>query len=325
MPKPFVDYDSRGRTRPWREKKLLNMDYGTYLEMLHFKKATRVKQCGEVLEFSEDSMGKRKLANAWFCHSRLCPLCNWRRSLKSSWQLTQILEEAHKMKPTARFIFLTLTERNAEGEELRSRIQNFSKAFHKLVNRKAFKQIILGYVRSLEITIKDLPNGGVTYHHHYHILLMVKSTYFKSKQYYLSQAQWTELWQEAMNLDYTPIVNVEAIRPNKRKGTNSLVASAKETAKYQAKPGDYLTARETGEKAKVERDLAVVKTLEEALAGSRQISFGGLLKQIRKDLQLDDVEDGDLVHTSGDDEVSDEVRRIIAKWNSSKCNYFILP
>lgn len=151
---------------------------------------------------------------------------------------------------------------------------------------------------------------------------MVKQTYFRG-DYYLSQAQWTELWQETMNLDYSPIVNVEAIRPNKRKGTNSLVASAKETAKYQAKPGDYLTARETGEKVKVERDLAVVKTLEEALAGSRQISFGGLLKRIRSALQLDDVENGDLVHTSGDDEVSNEVRRIIAKWNASKGNYFV--
>lgn len=321
--KPFVDYDSRGRKRPWREKKLLNMDYGTYLEMLHFKKATRVKQCGEVLEFSEDGTGKRKLARAWFCKSRLCPLCNWRRSMKASWQLEQVLEAAHKREPRARFIFLTLTEKNAEGEELRGRIKNFARAFKKLIRRKIIRQFLLGYVRSLEITIKDLPDGGVTYHHHYHVLLMVKSTYFKSKQYYLSQAKWTELWRDVMDLDYTPIVNVEAVKPNKRKGTNSLVASAKETAKYQAKPGDYLTARETGEKVKVERDLAVVKTLEEALAGSRQISFGGLLKRIRSALQLDDVENGDLVHTSGDDEVSNEVRRIIAKWNASKGNYFV--
>ena len=322
-PKPFVDYDSWGRRRPWREKKLQNMDYGTYLEMLYFKKAARVKLCGDILEFTEDSTGKRKLVSAWFCHSRLCPLCNWRRSLKSVWQLTQILEEAHKEEPKARFIFLTLTEQNAEGNELRNRIQNFSRAFFNLIRRKVIKQFLLGYVRSLEITIKDLPDGGVTYHHHYHVLLMVKSTYFKSKQNYLSQAKWTELWQDVMDLDYTPIVNVEAVRPNRRKGTNSLVASATETAKYQVKPADYLTARETGEKGQVERDLQVVDTLERALAGVRQISFGGLLKQVRKDLQLDDVEDGDLVHTSNDDEVSNEVRRIIAKWNASKGNYFV--
>ena len=320
--KPFADYDSRGRKRPWQKKKLQSLDYVTYLEMLNFKKAARVKECGDVLEFAEDGTGKRKLARAWFCKSRLCPLCNWRRSIKASWQLEQVLEAAHKQEPQSRFIFLTLTEENAEGQELRGRIKTFAKAFEKLIHRKAVKQFLIGYVRSLEITIKDLSDGGVTYHHHYHVLLMVKNSYFK-KGGYLSQKDWTDLWREALGLDYTPIVNVEAIKPNKRKGIDSLVASAKETAKYQVKPGDYLTARETGEKAKVDRDLAVVKTLEEALAGSRQISFGGLLKKVRAELSLDDIEAGDLVHTT-DEKVSDAVRQIIVRWNAKRGNYFFV-
>ncbi|WP_056954921.1 protein rep [Limosilactobacillus ingluviei] len=317
----FVDYDSRGQKRPWQKKKLQSLDYATYLEMLSLKKSARVKECGNVLEFAEDGTGKRKLARAWFCKSRLCPLCNWRRSMKASWQLEQVLEAAHKREPQDRFIFLTLTEKNAEGQELRGRIKNFAKAFEKLIHRKAVKQFLVGYVRSLEITINDLPDGGITYHHHYHVLLMVRNSYFK-KGGYLSQKEWTDLWQEVLDLDYTPIVNVESVKRNKRKGTNSLVASAKETAKYQVKPGDYLTARETGEKAKVDRDLAVVKTLEEALTGLRQISFGGLLKQVRAELHLDDIEDGNLVHTT-DEKVSDAVRQIIVKWNASRGNYFL--
>lgn len=316
--KVFEDYDSRGRKRPWKEKKLQNMDYATYLEMLKIKKATRVKECGQVLEFNQGVGNKLHLARAWFCKSRLCPLCNWRRAMKASWQLSRILEEAHRREPKARFIFLTLTEKNAEGMELRSRIKKFSKAFTNLVKQKNIKQFLLGYVRSLEITIKDLPDGEVTYHHHYHVLLMVKASYFSG--HYLSQKEWTELWQEALEIDYTPVVNVEAIKPNKRKRTSSLVASAKETAKYQVKPDDYLTARETGEKEKVDRDLAVVKVLEEALSGLRQISFGGLLKKVRSELHLDDIEDGNLVNTT-DETPDEEVDRVMVFWNAKRGNY----
>ncbi|MEQ6219737.1 hypothetical protein ABMB44_14155 [Levilactobacillus brevis] len=42
--------------------------------------------------------------------------------------------------------------------------------------------------------------------------------------------------------------------------------------------------------------------MEYALAGTRQISYGGLFKQIKQDLKLEDVENGDLIH------VGDEVK-----------------
>lgn len=45
-----------------------------------------------------------------------------------------------------------------------------------------------------------------------------------------------------------------------------------------------------------------------------QISYGGLLKEIRKQLQLEDVENGDLINTDSDDQETDQVvREIVAK------------
>ncbi|MEQ6219664.1 hypothetical protein ABMB44_13325 [Levilactobacillus brevis] len=38
-----------------------------------------------------------------------------------------------------------------------------------------------------------------------------------------------------------------------------------------------------------------------ALAGTRQISYGGLFKQIKQDLKLEDVENGDLIHVGDED------------------------
>ncbi|MEQ6219811.1 protein rep [Levilactobacillus brevis] len=52
---------------------------------------------------------------------------------------------------------------------------------------------------------------------------------------------------------------------------------------YHLKSADYMTVDD-------ERNLVVIKNLEYALAGTRQISYGGLFKQIKQDLKLEDVE-----------------------------------
>ena len=49
-----------------------------------------------------------------------------------------------------------------------------------------------------------------------------------------------------------------------------------------------------------------------------------LLKEIRKQLQLEDVEDGDLINTDSDDQKVDQVvREIVAKWDYQRKNYFL--
>ncbi|NLS63408.1 protein rep, partial [Lactiplantibacillus plantarum] len=59
------------------------------------------------------------------------------------------------------------------------------------------------------------------------------------------------------------------------------------------------------------------------LAGSRQISYGGLFKEIRKQLQLEDV-DAHLINVDDDKVKIDEVvREVVAKWDYNKQNYFI--
>lgn len=314
--KVLVDRSQSGKVRPWREHKLENLQYGEYLQMLHYKKAHRVKECGEVLRFVEDKNGHKKLAQTWFCHSRLCPLCNWRRAMKQSNQLTQILEEAVKQRKTGRFLFLTLTVENTTGKQLKSELRQMGRAVRDLMRYKKPAKNLLGYVRSTEVTVNHEADQPM-YHHHMHVLLFVKSLYFKGSDNYISQSEWTGYWQRAMKLTYVPIVNVEAVKPNVKRQKNSLLASAQETAKYQVKSKDILTNNQ-------EQDLQVIDDLEQALAGSRQISYGGLLKEIRKQLQLEDVENGDLINTDSDDQkVEQVVREIVAKWDYQRKNYFV--
>lgn len=66
----------------------------------------------------------------------------------------------------------------------------------------------------------------------------------------------------------------------------------------------------------MEKNLKRVADLEEGLHGKQLISYGVLLKEIHKELNLDDVEDGDLIHTDEEDKkVSENAYSIIALWN----------
>ncbi|WP_337589532.1 protein rep [Limosilactobacillus reuteri] len=56
------------------------------------------------------------------------------------------------------------------------------------------------------------------------------------------------------------------------------------------------------------------------------MSYGGLFKQIKQDLQLEDVENGDLVHVGDEDYTKEQMEaaeEVVAKWDFNKQNYFI--
>lgn len=282
--------EKNGKRQPWRQKKIENLKYANYLQILKFKKAYRVHECAEKLAFAVDSNGKKKLYQAWFCKSRLCPMCQWRRSLKVTYELKKVLKTAIEEYPKAKFLFLTLTVKNCTGTELKSTLKKLTGAFHKLSKYKKVTKNLLGYVRSTEITVNEKDG---TYHPHIHVLLMVKSTYFKAHDNYITQNEWTELWKRASKLDYTPMVSLKQIYDNKGKG--ALNSAALEVAKYQLKSKDYLN-----DDVDDEINLRHLKDLEEALAGTRQYGYGGVLKEIASRLKLPD--ENDLVHIESEED-----------------------
>src|SRR5699024_12771464 len=79
----LIDKTKSGKIRPWREKEMANVDYFELLHILEFKKAERVKDCAEVLEYKESyETAETTLYRVWSCKSRLCPLCKWRSALR---------------------------------------------------------------------------------------------------------------------------------------------------------------------------------------------------------------------------------------------------
>ena len=188
----------------------MNLLYSHYLEILEYNKASNVKECGNIIGLKKDDKGHLRVNETWFCHSRLCPMCNWRRSIKQSCHLKCILQKALKYYPKGCFLFLTLTEKNCSAEELQSLLKEMTKGFMRLSQYKKIEKNLLGYIRTTEITVNKKE-----YHPHMHIILFMKSTYFSGKQNYISQTQWATFYKKARKLKYDTIIDIKVIKNKK--------------------------------------------------------------------------------------------------------------
>lgn len=310
----FQDISKTGKDRKWRERKLKNIELAGQLDILGYRSFERVYQCAEVLKFVEQTDGTKKLYQSYFCKNKLCALCNWRRSMKYSYQASKIVEEAMIRQPKGRFLFLTLTVKNVTGQELNQSMTDILRGFNRLMKYKKVDKNMIGFLRATEVTYsKQLDN----YHPHLHVLLMVRPSYFQAKADYINQEEWTELWRKAMKLDYTPLVDIRAVKADKGKGLKGAIL---ETAKYPVKPFDV-----TDDKADFtdQEKLQIVDDMLTGLHRKRQIGFGKLFKEIKKDLDFDDLEDGNLVQTGEDKDGTSSGREIVAIWNWERKNYYL--
>lgn len=311
------DKDKKGKERPWTQKKIKSIMLADSYERLGLKKSYMVRECGSYLEFRRYiESGDFKLNGANFCKDRLCPMCAWRRSLKIFGQTSKVMNKALNDKDY-RFLFLTLTCKNVYGEELSSTLDELFKAFKKMMERKQVKSIVKGWFRGFEVThnIDKKSKDYDTYHPHFHIIIMVNKSYFTDKRYYISQDNWTNLWKESLGVNYIPIVNIKAFKTGTKTQTCKSVA---ESAKYTVKDNDYLI--EDNE----ELTDSAVMILSRALKSRRLIAFGGELRKIHKELNLDDAEKGDLINIDANDQLRDDINYIIEryKWNIGYSQYF---
>ncbi|HEM6117426.1 TPA: protein rep [Streptococcus suis] len=305
-PTILVDTNAKGKDRDWRGRKIMSLKLADIFKELGYKESLveRVSTCGDVLRFIKREDGSLKLYQAYFCKNKLCPMCNWRRSMKYSYQTSRIVDEAIKQEPKARFLFLTLTVRNVSGDDLNNTLTSLTQSFDRLFRRAKVKKNLLGYLRSVEVTHNEKEN---TYHPHIHVLMMIRPSYFRSSDDYISQKEWGEMWSRSLKVNYFPIVDIRVVKQSYQGIEKAII----ETAKYPVKPMNLDIT-----------DKQVVDDLYQGLYRKRQLGFGGLFKTIKKQLEFDDIENGDLIHTSEKNELS-EGTKIVAIWNATKQNYFL--
>lgn len=308
------DFSNTGKERPWEKHKQENlrlveiykMSKEKDLNLISNSRLFDLEHCADTLLFVENEEGKRKLKQANFCRVRLCPVCQWRRSLKFFGQVDEIVNEILKREAKTRFIFGTFTIKNCFAENLEETIAEINKKFKYLVANsltfapaKKLKKNLLGYIKAVEVTYNTKDK---TFHPHLHVIFAVKSSYFDGKQY-MTKKDWIELWQKALNVDYKPQTDIRAIKT----GTGKAVA---EVAKYPAKVAPIL-------KLDDDEAVKVLETLTTALHKKRFIAFGGIFKTIKQELKLKDVEtDTDLVNIDLDDEEKfNAVSAVLFKYN----------
>jgi plasmid rolling circle replication initiator protein Rep len=268
--------DASPKDKPWDSHRKNADKVGEMYSQLEYNRySERISDCSQRLGFALqrcESTGELqfRLQSAKFCRVRLCPVCQWRRSLMWRARFFKAMPKLLEAHPKANFIFLTLTVKNCPVEELKATIGAMNQAWHRLIKRKAFPAD--GWVKSVEITRgKD----GLA-HPHFHAVLMVKPSYFSGSSY-LSQAKWTELWRSSLRIEYTPVVNVKVV---KGKTIEDGIAKALcETLKYSVKEGDLT----------VDRDW--LEAITNQLHKTRAIAIGGIFKDY-----LSEEEPEDLIH-----------------------------
>ena len=331
----LVDLNARGKDRRWHVKKKKNVKMFEIItrakdiyaktdggELLSVNTMYNIEHCGDILVFNNYADGSRKLHKANFCKHRLCPICNWRKTIKMFGQMSEIAEAIYKDK-SVRWIFVTFTVKNCKAEELKDTLDAMNKAFEKIIKKSKqkkgtqaakFRENLLGYVKAVEITYNS---DDDTYHPHIHAEFEVRPSYFSIG--YMKHAEWRSLWKEVMQLDYDPMVNVKVVQPKKGEDgeENSSLPSpgaVAEVAKYPIKVDGLLEIKDIDITAKA------VITLINVCHHRRFVTFGGDIKEYARRLKLDDIENGDLTHVEAEKKNAEDgvISRTMFRWIMEK-------
>lgn len=259
-----------------------------------FKYAQRIEKCSNILKFGFTDDDKFKLKQTFFCRVRYCPVCQWRRSMMWRARFFQIMPELQESYPTHRWVFLTLTIKNCNIDDLRFNLQEMSKAWNKFIKYADLKAVE-GFVRTTEVTRgKD---GSA--HPHYHCLFLVRPSFFGND--YVKNSKFRELWQKALCVNYLPITHVTAVKgqsPDK---------AVLETLKYSTKPDDFF------------EDNDWFLKLTQQTHKLRFVSTGGILKGCLK--SEDQITNQDMINTENElDDLTDK-RRIAFFYNNDIRRY----
>lgn len=271
-------------------------------------KSIRLKQCSTELHFRVSEIG-RKLMYVNSCRVRLCPMCQYRRSLKMYRELRIVFDLIKERYPRSKFLFLTLTVKNMGAEDLADSLKHMQVGVQKLFRGKDVKKIILGTVQSLEITYN---RESKEYHPHYHVLIHTVSNLYFGRNY-IKQNEFVEKWKKALRVDYTPVVDIRVFRPKDKETEGRELA---ELVKYSVKPSDYLNGK-MGLKEKQE----VVGCLDNVLNNRRLINFTGTFRTIRRECKMKDQEDTNLIDELTEEEKKDKAIIEVYKWHFGNSEY----
>jgi plasmid rolling circle replication initiator protein Rep len=297
-----VLYDTReegAKEIAWRAHRIITLRLAQAYKRLCSPKYEKIVSCASYMEFRRYADFSMRLHTANFCQTRLCPTCNWRRARKIFAHVSRIRTA---LNDEYRYVFLTLTVKNMGSALYNKAVNKLFAAYKTLSSRKRFKSAVRGWCRVLETTYNWVSQE---FHPHFHCILAVDKSYFTS-DLYITQDEWCLLWQDCLDVDYKPIVDIRVFTESE-KGQGKEVA---ELAKYCIKSSNIMAnlTKIAPYKQEIQDHIRkltdcitdeIVSTLDYALENRRLIGYGGIFKEKHRELNLGEI-DGDLVH-AGDD------------------------
>lgn len=335
------DMSKTKRERPWRSHKQLTYDLIDVYKYLardsvkkeyYQKKINLLSGCGNILTFVQCPYGHQeaqRLKQAYFCKQRLCPMCQWRRSLFTFHDFLTVAHRAQENNPGIQFVLITLTARNVPTDRLQDEINHYMESYKRLIKYKRFSKAIIGTYRTFEITANEQRND---FHPHFHIIGAVNKSYFDSRDY-IKHDELMKMWRKAFQIDYDPNVDIRKVKKRKKNVKTiyeeikenivhltpeeqgqaliqeiaesensspdiSIAQAGAEVAKYAVKVSDILNQKNRNE---------VIEVLDSVLYNRRFIAYGGILDEARKQLKsenkIQDIENSDLINVSNDKEL----------------------
>lgn len=293
-----------------------------FIGLKNYNKAEQLHHCSTYLEFLfNQTKNDLKLKKINSCKYRLCFVCNWRKSLKIYSFMRQCYDIIYKEDKKTRFLFLTLTNKNCDLENLPNTVDDILKAFIKFRKRKEL-QFLKGLVRSLEITIdrnktitKKMYNDKKEYYKkrnlkigdnnpnymmcnvHIHSILHTNyNDYTRYGNNWLEQKKIALLWQQCLNVDYVPSVDIRAFKSKREVEKGHEFA---EMSKYTVKSSDILKSLE--DYKEFENDKKVIYWLDIALKNRRLFDMSGSFREIKRQIKFDEKRFEDYITFEEDD------------------------
>lgn len=261
-------------------------------------RAARMLSCGDQLRVSYCSgCGRIHPRIAQRCRDRLCPLCSWRLSIQRFHEMKETIGqlESEINAQEMRAALLTLTIKNCKPQQLRATLMSMGDAWARLRHMKVYKDNVLGWARCTEITFNS---EAKTMHPHFHILLLLRKD---APNEVLLEGDLRRAWQKAARLDYVPQIDVTAAYCPE--GSSSIVAAAGEAFAYSIKPATVGVMSDY-----------YLETFANQIGSLRLTAYGGIIKEARSELGIDDNEEKGDDHRPDQCVCGNNLEELVLQW-----------